>query len=523
MSRRQKQKKQKPQSRPRVNAAKPQKLVVSSSFKGIKVKFKNKVGTITSCPPGCEMVQVTTADGARYVVELYKLLGGMSVKDRNRVLAVAKASFHINSTKSKPTATVATFTSGDTKIKVEEVNEETEAVDVSEPGVETEKAADETPAKEEKEEKETKAKDKEPDYEIPAPKITFTPYSWAKILFLRNCSDCEVGAFGIAEGENPLHITDVYIPKQEVTACTVEFADEGIADYFDEMVDRGLKPENFARIWIHTHPGMDPDPSTVDEATFYRAFGKCDWAVMFVIGDTKTYARLQFNTGPKGSQQIPVSVLYTGEFKASSHEEWKKEYDTKVTEGITTRVSRGTGLTEAELAALMHNGYGQYTGTGYEGYPTNRHPYFETEGRGGAYGKYGVEAGGFADTQDAAAGGAVAEEEVVVEEAESGEVDRSGVDWNALYRYMNLPAWEIQLLEEMDDEDDKVEFIYENYGIDVDEMMELNTIPGEEDEDAIGVVDVLADELASDEAAIKAAADSADKESRKRRREVMEA
>jgi len=53
--------------------------------------------------------------------------------------------------------------------------------------------------------------------------------------------------------------------KQEVTAISVRFDDSSVADFFDTQVDLGRKPEQFARIWLHSHPGDSPEPSVIDE------------------------------------------------------------------------------------------------------------------------------------------------------------------------------------------------------------------------------------------------------------------
>ena len=60
---------------------------------------------------------------------------------------------------------------------------------------------------------------------------------------------------------------------------------------------------------MHTHPGSSADPSFVDEETFERVFGSCDWALMFIIARSgQTYARLRFNTGPGGQVLLPVEI-----------------------------------------------------------------------------------------------------------------------------------------------------------------------------------------------------------------------
>ncbi len=101
--------------------------------------------------------------------------------------------------------------------------------------------------------------------------------------------------------------------------------------YFDEQVDRGRKPEQFARCWCHTHPGMSPHPSSVDEETFRRVFGNCQWAVMFVLAsDGKTYTRVRFNVGPGGHILIATTVDYSQEFGPSDHKAWDAEYAANV-------------------------------------------------------------------------------------------------------------------------------------------------------------------------------------------------
>ncbi len=105
------------------------------------------------------------------------------------------------------------------------------------------------------------------------------------------------------------------------------FEDESVADFFDSQVDRGLKPEQFARIWVHTHPGDSPQPSMTDEDTFARVFGRSDWALMFILArGGQTYARLRFNVGPGGELEIPVDVDFDQPFGGSDHAAWEQEY-----------------------------------------------------------------------------------------------------------------------------------------------------------------------------------------------------
>jgi len=82
--------------------------------------------------------------------------------------------------------------------------------------------------------------------------LRFSPTAWAKLLYFRDKSDNEVGGFGITELDDLLFVKEFFTVKQEVTAVSVKFDDEAVADFFEDQVDLGRKPEQFARIWLHS-------------------------------------------------------------------------------------------------------------------------------------------------------------------------------------------------------------------------------------------------------------------------------
>lgn len=164
------------------------------------------------------------------------------------------------------------------------------------------------------------------------PSLRFTPYAWAKLLFLRDQADAEVGGFGVCSTDDPLLVTDIALVKQQVSCVSVKFDDDSVAEYFDRSVDGGLQPSQFARIWIHTHPGDSPRPSGTDKECFARVFGDSDWAVMFILAQGgRTFGRLRFNAGPGGETELDVAVDYRPAFPASDAEAWAKEYAANVT------------------------------------------------------------------------------------------------------------------------------------------------------------------------------------------------
>ncbi|MEX2213243.1 MAG: hypothetical protein WD768_03895 [Phycisphaeraceae bacterium] len=164
------------------------------------------------------------------------------------------------------------------------------------------------------------------------PTLRFSPYAWAKLLAFRDYGSTEIAGFGIAASDDPLLIEDFITVRQRCSSVTVAMDDQAVADFFDKQVDQGRKPEQFLRVWLHTHPGTSAQPSGVDEETFERVFGKCDWAVMAILArGGQTYARLRFGVGPGGQMLIPVEVDFSVPFRGAEHDAWKEEYNLHVT------------------------------------------------------------------------------------------------------------------------------------------------------------------------------------------------
>ena len=76
--------------------------------------------------------------------------------------------------------------------------------------------------------------------ETAAPTLRFSPTAWAKLLFLRDAGDTEVGGFGISAADDLLFIEDVQLVRQVCTMASVAFDDASVADFFDRQVDAGV-------------------------------------------------------------------------------------------------------------------------------------------------------------------------------------------------------------------------------------------------------------------------------------------
>ena len=154
----------------------------------------------------------------------------------------------------------------------------------------------------------------------------------AKLLYLRDIGPTEVGGFGVSNADDLLLVEDIQLVEQVCSVVSVDFQDHSVADFFDQQVDAGRRPEQFARIWIHTHPGASPSPSATDEDTFARCFGGVDWAVMHIIAEEgNTYTRARYNVGPGGEKRLRCRTDFDQEFPAADHDAWFVEYCENVT------------------------------------------------------------------------------------------------------------------------------------------------------------------------------------------------
>ena len=132
----------------------------------------------------------------------------------------------------------------------------------------------------------------------PLEAVRFTQEAWAKYEHLCKRMKTEIGFFGLTPENDPFLIQQIVIPKQEVTAVSVDFDDEGLADHLESCILEGLEPWQCMRWWLHTHPGNSASPSSTDWSTWSKAFGNCDWSGMIILakgGDTSCHFRKAVN------------------------------------------------------------------------------------------------------------------------------------------------------------------------------------------------------------------------------------
>jgi len=169
-------------------------------------------------------------------------------------------------------------------------------------------------------------------------KLRFTPYAWAKLLYLRDKGQTEISAFALSSKDDLLLVHDLLTVKQDASCAHVQMDTNAVSQYFEDLTDEGYELQECARIWIHTHPSGFADPSSEDEKTFHDAFGKCNWAIMFILSRTgETHCVMDVDTAA-GRQRfhVPIEIVWDYEFPGSDIEEWDAEHEANVTEHVFT-------------------------------------------------------------------------------------------------------------------------------------------------------------------------------------------
>ena len=93
------------------------------------------------------------------------------------------------------------------------------------------------------------------------PALRFSPTAWAKLLFLRDLGDTEVGGFGISAADDLLYVEDIELVRQVCTGVSVAFDDQAVADFFDRQVDQGRRPEMCGRLGYTRIRATRPSPA----------------------------------------------------------------------------------------------------------------------------------------------------------------------------------------------------------------------------------------------------------------------
>ena len=194
--------------------------------------------------------------------------------------------------------------------------------------------------------------------------ILFTPYAFSKVIYMRDKGETEVGGFCVSIQENPDVIVDFHLVEQVCNSAYCEFTDSGMIDFNDEMAEAGYHPQEYSRMWLHTHPGTSAHPSGLDEETFTNQFGGMDWSAMLIVArGGQTYGRIRYSVGnavdyilggKERSSTVDLAIDWTAEFSSTEHAQWDDEYDSMVTEKPTTKLKTAGTWAQREYTSYLN-------------------------------------------------------------------------------------------------------------------------------------------------------------------------
>lgn len=114
--------------------------------------------------------------------------------------------------------------------------------------------------------------------------LVLSDHAYFKLKHFRDSKTTEVGCMGITRPDDPLHVEDLAFIRQECTSVSTDFDEQSQTNWTIDMMESGQNPENFMRIWIHTHPCTSCSPSSTDWETFEEIFAQTKWGVMAILG-----------------------------------------------------------------------------------------------------------------------------------------------------------------------------------------------------------------------------------------------
>jgi len=207
------------------------------------------------------------------------------------------------------------------------------------------------------------------------------PRAYAKLQWFRDRGSTEISGFGLSYRSELLYVADFLTIKQKASAASVEFDDDALNKYLDDMVKVGWHPSEVLRIWLHTHPGNSASPSSTDVATFRDVFGGSDWSIMAILAKGGEFkAKFRYNIQEQGivgevfgggreadlKVQLDINPPFLG-VTQEDYEAWEEEYQANI---LTRSYTSGSSVT-------VHGG-GSYGGC-YDNYGGRHYGHYMDE------------------------------------------------------------------------------------------------------------------------------------------------
>ncbi len=139
------------------------------------------------------------------------------------------------------------------------------------------------------------------------PELNFTPQAWEQMQQYLRLSTYEISGFGrVQELDGRFLCDDIVIFKQEVSAGHTELDDLALAQFHEEVTAAGQKPQEYGRLWWHSHAKgslyfSQTDWNTICYLARPYAFG--------IVGNQSGGVKVAYSQKPYNNHMLPAMVI----------------------------------------------------------------------------------------------------------------------------------------------------------------------------------------------------------------------
>jgi len=113
----------------------------------------------------------------------------------------------------------------------------------------------------------------------PIPKLVLSSLAYKKQQALVQACDIEIGWLGYVdvEKDGTLYVSDIFVPKQEVSGTTTDIDEEWLGQYGIRLAETEQGCEQLTKMfyWGHSHVDMGTSPSGTDDKTMGQLGANC--------------------------------------------------------------------------------------------------------------------------------------------------------------------------------------------------------------------------------------------------------
>ena len=166
------------------------------------------------------------------------------------------------------------------------------------------------------------------------PCVYYAEHVYQAIWYLVEKCSKEVGWLGLIEpmGQDFM-VTQIYVPRQEVTGAETDISPEAMADLAEEIM-RAKKDPGQLLYWGHSHVNMGVSPSGQDETQIAEYLQNCD---MFIRGIYNKRGESKVDVFDK-TNMLVYEAVPNGRYHPPMNEAFKERMDKLIAQNVKEQV-----------------------------------------------------------------------------------------------------------------------------------------------------------------------------------------